>query len=147
MQHMNAIKNALETALRLNNMPNSGTAINWEDLKTPVRLGDLLDAVRAQTTEIQSIYDINGHVLDTQNHTFNKIPITEKETALLVLLAQQEGKIVDRKEILKQVWEYAEHAETHTIETHIYRLRKKIEPDPKNPQIILTAQNGYRLNI
>jgi hypothetical protein len=69
--------------------------------------------------------------------------LTEKEVAILLYLYQA-GGAVSKAEILARVWGYADTAETHTLETHIYRLRQKIERDPSNPAIVLTDGDGYR---
>lgn len=71
--------------------------------------------------------------------------LTEKERDILYFLHKAEGKPVDRKNLLNFVWQYAENVETHTLETHIYRLRQKIEKDPAVPEILLKDEKGYRL--
>lgn len=71
--------------------------------------------------------------------------LTEKEQAILHILYQAGGQTVNRKTLLNRVWEYADGVETHTLETHIYRLRRKIEDDPAGPKILLTAEDGYAL--
>lgn len=52
---------------------------------------------------------------------------------------------VTRSVLLRDVWGYNEKASSHTIETHVYRLRRKIEPDPRKPQTLVTESGGYRL--
>lgn len=74
--------------------------------------------------------------------------LTEKEVAVLLHLwrEQQAGRqAVTREELLRDVWQYASDTDTHTIETHIYRLRQKIEIDPANPEFLMTTKDGYRL--
>jgi hypothetical protein len=70
--------------------------------------------------------------------------LTEKEVALLVYLAQSD-KPAARAELLRDVWRYAADTETHTIETHIHRLRQKIEKDPENPAFLITTKEGYHV--
>ena len=74
-----------------------------------------------------------------------KIRLTEKETNILKYLYRANGKSVSREELLTEVWGYNAGVTTHTLETHVYRLRQKIEPDPANAQILLTESGGYRL--
>jgi len=74
-----------------------------------------------------------------------KIRLTEKETSILKYLYRASGKPVSREELLTEVWGYNAGVTTHTLETHVYRLRQKIEPDPATAQILLTEAGGYRL--
>jgi len=74
-----------------------------------------------------------------------KIRLTEKETNILKFLYRAGGRTVERDTLLREVWGYNAGVTTHTLETHIYRLRQKIEPDPSNAQILLTETGGYRL--
>ena len=73
------------------------------------------------------------------------LPISEKETLLLKHLYRAGGKAVTRKELLEKVWGYKSGVTTHTLETHVYRLRHKIEEDFSNPQLLLTDDGGYKL--
>jgi DNA-binding response OmpR family regulator len=77
----------------------------------------------------------------------NVVKLTEKEVSLLVLLYEAGGDTVARDVILDAVWQYAESVETHTLETHIYRLRQKIEADPANPEFLCTGEQGYYLSL
>ena len=74
-----------------------------------------------------------------------KVRLTEKETNILKYLYRAGGKSVSREELLTEVWGYNAGVTTHTLETHVYRLRQKIEPDPARSQILLTEAGGYRL--
>jgi len=74
-----------------------------------------------------------------------KVRLTEKETNILKFLHASAGT-VPRDILLHEVWGYSPAVATHTLETHIYRLRKKIEQDPANAQILLTEGGGYRLS-
>jgi DNA-binding response OmpR family regulator len=74
-----------------------------------------------------------------------KIRLTEKETNILKYLYRAGDKAVSREELLAEVWGYNAGVTTHTLETHVYRLRQKIEPDPANARLLLTEAGGYRL--
>lgn len=74
-----------------------------------------------------------------------KVRLTEKETNILKYLYRAGGKAVARDELLAEVWGYNAAVTTHTLETHVYRLRQKIEPDPANARLLLTEAGGYRL--
>ena len=73
-----------------------------------------------------------------------KIRLTEKETNILKHL-HRSGQTVPRETLLHEVWGYNPAVTTHTLETHIYRLRQKIEKDPTNAVILITDRGGYRL--
>jgi len=74
-----------------------------------------------------------------------RVRLTEKETNILKYL-QRAGGTVGREVLLHEVWGYNPAVSTHTLETHIYRLRQKIERDPSHAQLLLTESGGYRLN-
>jgi DNA-binding response OmpR family regulator len=76
-----------------------------------------------------------------------KLRLTEKETAILQYLNRAKGTVISRDELLREVWGYNANVTTHTLETHIYRLRQKIETDPANAQLLLTDAGGYRLAL
>jgi DNA-binding response OmpR family regulator len=75
-----------------------------------------------------------------------KIRLTEKETSILKYLYRAGAQAVSREELLAEVWGYNAGVTTHTLETHIYRLRQKIEPDPGAAKLLLTEAGGYRLS-
>ena len=75
------------------------------------------------------------------------IRLTEKETNILKYLYRAGGKPVGRDELLHEVWGYNSGVTTHTLETHIYRLRQKIEPEKGVTQILMTEPGGYRLDL
>ncbi len=74
-----------------------------------------------------------------------KVRLTEKETNILKYLDRAGGKPVGREELLTEVWGYNAGVTTHTLETHIYRLRQKIEPDAASAKLLVTEAGGYRL--
>lgn len=77
----------------------------------------------------------------------NKTRLTEKETEILTFLYCTKDQIISRETLLKKIWGYNENVVTHTLETHIYRLRQKIEKNPSHAQILIADNNGYRLNL
>ena len=78
----------------------------------------------------------------TENKT---IKLTEKETSILKHLLRPPNTLVGRAELLDEVWGYNSGVTTHTLETHVYRLRQKMEQDPSDSQILVTEPGGYRL--
>jgi DNA-binding response OmpR family regulator len=74
-----------------------------------------------------------------------KIRLTDKETSILKYLYRQGPRTISREVLLKEVWGYNNRVTTHTLETHIYRLRQKIERDPSNARLLVTEEGGYRL--
>ena len=74
-----------------------------------------------------------------------KVRLTEKETNILKFLYRSTDGVVARDTLLHEVWGYNAGVTTHTLETHIYRLRQKIEPDPSNARLLVTESGGYRL--
>ena len=75
----------------------------------------------------------------------SKIRLTEKETSILKYLYRSGEKVVTRDVLLHEVWGYNAGVTTHTLETHIYRLRQKIEKDPSNAELLVTEMGGYKL--
>jgi DNA-binding response OmpR family regulator len=76
-----------------------------------------------------------------------KVRLTEKETNILKFLYRSPEGVVPRDVLLHEVWGYNAGVTTHTLETHIYRLRQKIEPDPGNARLLVTESGGYRLVV
>ncbi len=74
-----------------------------------------------------------------------KVRLTEKETSILKFLYRAGDKVVGRDVLLHEVWGYNSGVTTHTLETHIYRLRQKIERDPSNAELLITEPGGYKL--
>ena len=74
-----------------------------------------------------------------------KVELTEKEVDILKCLISSGEEVVDRDKLLKQVWNYSSDVTTHTLETHIYRLRQKLEIDPSIPRLIISQGGGFRI--
>ena len=75
-----------------------------------------------------------------------KVRLTEKETAILKYLYRAGRQVVGREVLLHEVWGYSPGVTTHTLETHVYRLRQKIERDPSSAELLVTEAGGYKLN-
>ncbi len=122
----------------------------------PFRMAVLLARVRAHlrqhTQSDDAIFTIGPYKFQPaakmllNDETEKKIRLTEKETAILKYLFRVGNKTVARETLLDEVWGYNAGVTTHTLETHVYRLRQKIEPDPSNAQLLITEPGGYRLN-
>ena len=120
----------------------------------PFRFPVLLARIRAQLRQHEQSEDA---VFQLGPYTFKpamkmlideqekKIRLTEKETNILKFLYRATDGVVAREILLHEVWGYNAGVTTHTLETHIYRLRQKIEPDPSNARILVTESGGYRL--
>ena len=74
------------------------------------------------------------------------IELTEKEVSILKCLLSHSEESVDREKLLKQVWNYNVGVTTHTLESHIYRLRQKLETDPSIPRLIISEGGGFKIN-
>lgn len=73
------------------------------------------------------------------------IALTDKEADILAALWMAPDRSLSRDALLTAVWAYAPDAETHTLETHIYRLRQKMERDPAAPDLLVNRDGNYRL--
>ena len=74
-----------------------------------------------------------------------KVRLTEKEASIIKYLYRADQRVVTRDVLLEEVWGYNSGVTTHTLETHVYRLRQKIERDPSNAEILVTESGGYKL--
>jgi DNA-binding response OmpR family regulator len=120
----------------------------------PFKFAVLLARIRAQLRQHEQSEDA---VFQLGPYTFKpamkmlvteddrKIRLTEKETNILKFLYRAGDGTVGRDTLLHEVWGYNAGVTTHTLETHIYRLRQKIEPDPSNARLLVTESGGYRL--
>ena len=122
----------------------------------PFRLNELLARLRAQLRIFENSedavfvigpYTFRPSAKLLQDEAKNRrIRLTEKEAAILKFLYRAGIKPVARQVLLNEVWGYNAGVTTHTLETHIYRLRQKIEPDPANARLLVTEGGGYRLD-
>jgi DNA-binding response OmpR family regulator len=121
----------------------------------PFRLGELLARMRAHLRQHElsedAVLAIGPYVFKPamkmllDEATRKKIRLTEKEAAILKYLYRAGARAVGRETLLGEVWGYNAGVTTHTLETHVYRLRQKIEKDPSKAEILVTDQGGYRL--
>jgi len=121
----------------------------------PFRFGELLARLRAHLRQHElsedAILNIGPYVFKPAMKMLldetgkKKIRLTEKEAAILKYLYRAGSKAVGRDTLLGEVWGYNAGVTTHTLETHVYRLRQKIEKDPSKAEILVTDQGGYRL--
>ena len=122
----------------------------------PFRPGELLARVQAQLRLFDNSEDavlaIGPYLfrpsakLLTEPARGRKIRLTDKEASILKYLYRAGAKAVARQVLLNEVWGYNSAVASHTLETHIYRLRQKMEPDPANTRLLLTAAGGYLLD-
>ena len=122
----------------------------------PFRFGVLLARIRTRLRQYEMTesaqFNLGGYQFKPSVKTLvrddqSKIRLTEKETNILRLLLRAGGETVARDKLLEEVWGYNAQVTTHTLETHVYRLRQKIEDDPSNSELLITETGGYRLNI
>ncbi len=120
----------------------------------PFKFAVLLARIRAHLRQHEQTEDA---VFTIDRYTFrpsskllvdergSKVRLTEKETAILKFLYRAGDKAISRDVLLHEVWGYNSGVTTHTLETHIYRLRQKIERDPSNAELLVTEAGGYKL--
>jgi DNA-binding response OmpR family regulator len=120
----------------------------------PFRFAVLLARIRAQLRQHEAsedaVFAIGPYMFRPSSKLLmapkgGKVRLTEKETAILRYLYRAGQKPVSRETLLQEVWGYNSGVTTHTLETHIYRLRQKVEKDAAAPQILVTEVGGYKL--
>jgi DNA-binding response OmpR family regulator len=120
----------------------------------PFRFSVLLARIRAHLRQHESSDDAIFRVGPYNFHPGSKLLVTEKgaktrltekETAILRFLYRAGQRVVSRDVLLREVWGYNSSVTTHTLETHVYRLRQKIEVDPGRAKLLLTENGGYKL--
>lgn len=123
----------------------------------PFRMNELLARMRAQLRVYDSsedaVFQVGPYLFRPSAKQLQdtargkRLRLTEKEAAILKFLYRAGGRPVPRQILLNEVWGYNANVTTHTLETHIYRLRQKIEPDPTDARILVTESGGYRLEL
>lgn len=115
------------------------------------RIGAVLDRLRGGAEPAEPFLAVGGGGLDLRQMVWRapedgrEVRLTGKEAEILALLHRAGGVAVARGALLETVWGYGDGVETHTVETHMYRLRQKIERDPARPVWLLTEGDGYLL--
>jgi len=118
--------------------------------KFPVLLARIRAQLRQHEQSEDAIFQLGPYTFKPAmkiliDESDRKIRLTEKETNILKFLYRSPDGVVARDVLLHEVWGYNAGVTTHTLETHIYRLRQKIEPDPSNARLLVTESGGYRL--
>tara|TARA_B100000795_G_scaffold16476_1_gene11020 strand:+ start:1074 stop:1661 length:588 start_codon:yes stop_codon:yes gene_type:complete len=124
--------------------------LNFKEL--PLSLNKLLELINIKLIKLkfnyQSKININDYELNLNSKFFSKgdfnLKLTEKEIEIILYLNKTKTKH-DVSDLQKNIWEYSSDMETHTVETHIYRLRKKISDKFKDDNFILSHKNGYSI--
>lgn len=119
--------------------------------KFPVLLARIRAQLRQHEQSEDAVFALGPYTFKPSMKTLvtedeRKIRLTEKETNILKYLYRAPEGVVPRDVLLHEVWGYNAGVTTHTLETHIYRLRQKIEPEPSNARLLVTESGGYRLN-
>ena len=118
--------------------------------KFPVLLARIRAQLRTHEQSENAVFTLGPYTFQPAQKMLlteddKKIRLTEKETNILKFLYRSTDGVVARDVLLHEVWGYNAGVTTHTLETHIYRLRQKIEPDPSNARLLVTESGGYRL--
>ena len=117
-------------------------------LKLLARCDNLLTEIHNSQSEIIKLkhlsYSFNLNTIYTSN---SSLYLTDKENEIFQFLIKNVGNIISRKQLLSKVWSYSENIDTHTLETHIYTLRKKIKKKLGLTNLILHEDDGYRVNV
>lgn len=121
----------------------------------PFALADFLNRLRSSINLFENrsegylifnVYELHPVAKEILNlRTGEVIKLTEKEVAVIKYLYKAKDKIVSKNDLLQDVWDYNPEVTTHTIETHIYRLRQKVEHDGQGAPLIMTEDGGYKL--
>ena len=127
------------------------------NISKPFSLSLFLDNLKASINKFENsaegvlefnryvLYPIRKEILNLRNNETTKL--TEKEVSIIKYLYKNKDKIVGKQDLMQEVWGYVADVATHTVETHIYRLRQKVEHDNPSAQLILTSDGGYQLKF
>ncbi|MBR1915884.1 MAG: winged helix-turn-helix domain-containing protein [Alphaproteobacteria bacterium] len=126
-------------------------------ISKPLQLSGFLNTLQSAMSFIFSsnagILSFNGYELSPlekelkNTKTLQRIKLTEREVEMLLYLYKTKDKVTTKNDLLQEVWGYRADVSTHTVETHIYRLRRKVEKNDDWPVLISTENGGYKLNF
>ena len=122
-------------------------------IKKPFKFTDLLSRIdflfqkRDETTLLIGPYTCQPAMKLLLTESSKEIRLTEKETSMLLFLYHSNDYVVQRDTLLNEVWGYSTDVTTHTLETHVYRLRQKMKLSPGDTDLLMTEAGGYRLAI
>ena len=129
---------------------------SFANLSKPIYFPQLLKSIKKEMRD----FTINkNREIEIGPYSFNylmkrlvtksgiEIRLTEMETKILSFLYKSNGKLIKRDTLLTEVWGYKSEVMTHTLETHIYRLRKKISLDCIDQTLLVSESGGYRLDL
>ena len=141
--------------------PSNSTSSDFDEslgqnyyIKKPFRVQNLIKKISAILAKISTTIDVAHNIGPFVFYPIKKIVIlgkqakielTEKEVGILKCLINSGEEYVDKEKLLKQVWDYNSDVTTHTLETHIYRLRQKLEIDPSIPRLIISKGGGFTI--
>ena len=129
---------------------------SYKTMSKPFRIDELFSAIRVLATKFRQFDEplilLRGNSFDPRKNEIRKfngnfVRLTEKETELINFLHKGQGRTISKDILLKGIWGYKETISTHTLETHIYRLRKKIELGLGETDLIMKNNKGYYLNV
>ena len=129
--------------------------INYQFIlnNTPINISKLIEKINIEFLKIQfnnqSEVKVSNYIINLNSREIilknTKLKLTEKEINTIIFLSKS-NKPVSVDELQKKVWSYQSDIETHTVETHIYRLRKKILNIFNDNEFIISKKNGYQIN-
>ena len=142
--------------------PSNSTSSDFDEslgqnyyIKKPFRVQNLIKKISAILAKISTTIDVAHNIGPFVFYPIKKIVIlgeqakielTEKEVGILKCLINSGEEYVDKEKLLKQVWDYNSDVTTHTLETHVYRLRQKLEIDPSIPRLIISKGGGFTIS-
>ncbi len=149
-------KKVLENSIILTKKKTINPTYSFENILVlddlPISIADLLDKINIsllkQKYNFQSNFNIKSYKLDLNSRTISKynkkLKLTEREIDIILFIYNnKEPQSVET--LQREVWGYSENLETHTVETHIYRLRKKIGEEFKDEEFLISHKKGYSI--